>query len=72
MLRLQVAISYDKGVICCGPYEHMTGGNFTTFVDQHFHRLFQLAGKDNSCCVDAGWRPFLKFCIGKSGDCTCK
>ena len=48
VLRLLVAISYDKGVICCEPYEHMTGGNFAAFVDQHFHRLFQLAGKGNS------------------------
>ena len=48
VLRLLVAISYDKGVICCEPYEHMTAGNFATFVDQHFHRLFQLAGKGNS------------------------
>ena len=48
MLRLLVAISYDKGVSCCEPYEHMTGGNFATFVDQHFHRLFQLAGKGDS------------------------
>ena len=46
--RLLVAISYDKGVICCEPYEHMTGGNFAAFVDQHFHRLFELAGKGNS------------------------
>ena len=48
MLRLLVAISYDKGVICCEPYEHMTGGNFATFVDQYFHCLFQLAGKGDS------------------------
>ena len=48
VLRLLVAISHDKGVICCEPYEHMTGGNFATFVDQHFHRLFQLAGKGDS------------------------
>ena len=48
MLRLLVAISYDKGIICCEPYEHMTGGNFATFVHQHFHRLFQLAGKGDS------------------------
>ena len=48
VLRLLVAISYDKGVISREPYEHMTGGNFATFVDQHFHRLFQLAGKRNS------------------------
>ena len=45
MLRLIVAISYDKGVICCEPYEHMTGSYFATFVDEHFHRLFDLAGK---------------------------
>ncbi|KAK2547372.1 hypothetical protein P5673_032670 [Acropora cervicornis] len=48
VLRLLLAISYDKGVICCEPYEYMTGGNFATFVDQHFHRLFQLAGKGDS------------------------
>ena len=48
VLRLLVAISYDKGVICCEPYEHMTGGSFATFADQHFHRLFQLAGKGDS------------------------
>ena len=41
-------ILYDKGVICCEPYEHMTGGNFATLVDPHFHRLFQLAGKGDS------------------------
>ena len=33
------------GVICCEPYEHMRGGSLATFADQHFHRLFQLAGK---------------------------
>ena len=48
MLRLQVAISYDKGVICCEPFEHTTGGKFATFIDPHFHRLFQLAGKGGS------------------------
>ena len=35
VLRLIVAISYDKGVICY----------FATFVDEHFDRLFELAGK---------------------------
>ena len=48
VLRLLVAMCYDKGVICCEPYEQMTGSNFATFVDQHFHRLFQLAGKGDS------------------------
>ena len=32
MLRLLVAISYDKGVICCEAYERMTGGNFATLL----------------------------------------
>ena len=35
MLRILVAISYYKGVICCEPYVHMTFGNFVTFVDKH-------------------------------------
>ena len=48
VLRVLVAISYDKGVICCEPYEHMTGGNLAIFLDQHFHRSFQLAGKGDS------------------------
>ena len=45
VLRLIVAISYDTGVICCEPYEHMTCRYFATFVDEHFDRLFELAGK---------------------------
>ena len=45
VLRLIVAKSYDKGVICCEPYEHMTGSYFATFVAEHFDRLFELAGK---------------------------
>ena len=48
LLRLIVAISYDKGVICCEQYEHMTGRYFASFIDEHFERLFQLAGKGES------------------------
>ena len=32
VLRLLVAISYDKGGICCGPYEHMT--HFQVYILQ--------------------------------------
>ena len=45
VLRLIVAISYDKGVICCEPYERMNGRYFASFIDANFHRLFHVAGK---------------------------
>ena len=45
LVKLVVAISYDKGVICCEPYERMCGTYFESFIDQHFERLFQAAGK---------------------------
>ena len=44
-LRLMVAISYNKGVICCEPYEKMNGRYFAVFLDNHFDRLFSAANK---------------------------
>ena len=44
-LRLMVAISYNKGVICCEPYEEMNGRYFAAFVDNHFDHLFAAADK---------------------------
>ena len=41
----KLVCSYDKGVICCGPYERLCGTYFESFIDQHFERLFQVAGK---------------------------
>ena len=35
-----VAISHDKGVICCVPYERMCGHFFATFIKMTFTRLF--------------------------------
>ena len=32
-------------MICCEPYEHVTSRYFATLVDEHFDRLFELAGK---------------------------
>ena len=46
VLRLMVAISYNKGVICCEPYEKMTGRYFAAFIDNHFDRYSQLLIKD--------------------------
>ena len=45
VLRLIVAISYNKGVICCEPYEKMNGRYFAAFIDNHFDRLFSAADK---------------------------
>ena len=45
VLRLMVAISYNRGVICCEPYEKMNGRSFAAFIDTHFDRLFAAADK---------------------------
>ena len=45
VLRLMVAISYNKGVICCESYEKMNGRYFAGFIDNHFDRLFAAADK---------------------------
>ena len=45
VLRLMVAISYNKGVIFCEPYEKMNGRYFVAFIDNHFDRLFAAADK---------------------------
>ena len=47
VLRLIVAnIFYNKGVICCEPYEKMKYGRyFAAFIDNHFDRLFAAADK---------------------------
>ena len=45
VLRLMVAISYNKGVICCEPYEKLNGRSFAAFIDNHFDRLFVAADK---------------------------
>ena len=44
-VRLIVAISYDKGVIACYPYQKMTGRFFASFIDENFPRMFALADK---------------------------
>lgn len=35
-----VCISYSKGVICCEPYEKMTGAYFKSFIEDHFDGIF--------------------------------
>ena len=40
VLRLLVAISHDKGVICCETYEHMSGSFFALFIDNILNIYF--------------------------------
>jgi len=46
VLRLMGAISYNKGVICCEPYEKINGRYFAAFIDNRFDRLFAALTKD--------------------------
>ena len=40
-----MAITYQKGVIICEPYERMTGAYFSIFIDRNFNTMFQTADK---------------------------
>lgn len=48
VLKLMVAISYNKGVIICEPFEKMLGSYFAGFIDEHFNSMFEKAGKGES------------------------
>lgn len=40
-----VAISYNKGVIVCKPYDKLNGAFFAKFIDDNFEEMFQDADK---------------------------
>ena len=48
VLKLFVAISYNKGVIACHPYEHLDGQFFENFVKANFASFFTKADKGPS------------------------
>lgn len=48
MVRLFVAISYNRGVIQCTQYEKLDGEYFANFVNENFHGMFIRAQKGNS------------------------
>ena len=48
MVKLIVAISYNKGVIECEQYEKMSGEFFKSYITRKFPALFKLAGKPHS------------------------
>jgi transposase len=45
VLKLMVAISYNKGVIVCKPYDKLNGAFFAKFIDDNFEEMFQDADK---------------------------
>lgn len=45
VLKLLVAISYNKGVIACHSYEKLDGQFFENFVKANFASFFRKAGK---------------------------
>ena len=45
VLKLIVAISYNKRVIFCKPYEKMSGIYFEKFIDENFNKMFNDAAK---------------------------
>ena len=41
VLKLMVAISYDKGIVVCEPYEKMCGTYFSDFIDRNFESMLK-------------------------------
>ena len=48
LVKMIVAISYNKGVIICKKYGRMCGAFFETFIDENFESMFQAAEKGES------------------------
>ena len=45
MVKLMVAISFDKGVVTCKTYEKLDGRYFASFIDENFESMFAVADK---------------------------
>lgn len=45
VVKLMVAISYDKGVLICKPYDKLNGSYFAKFIDDNFENMFSIADK---------------------------
>lgn len=53
-VNLIVAMSYDKGIIACEPYEKLTGDYFASFIRRNFGDMFEDAGKDSHTWIQDG------------------
>ncbi|KAK3747360.1 hypothetical protein QZH41_005270 [Actinostola sp. cb2023] len=45
VVKLMVAISFDKGVITCKAYDKLNGSYFAKFIDDNFETMFVIADK---------------------------
>jgi hypothetical protein len=45
VVKLMVAISYDKGVVICKTYDKLDGRYFANFIDENFESMFGTADK---------------------------
>lgn len=48
VVKLMVAISYDRGIVLCEEYEHLNGPMFAMFIKKHFKKTFQKCNKGKS------------------------
>ena len=53
-VKLIVAISYDKGVVCCQRYDKMNGEFFKNFLLDNFDKMVAAAGKVSRCWIQDG------------------
>lgn len=53
-VKLIVAISHRKGVLCCERYEKMDGPFFASFVEKHFSKLMKASRKRTRMWVQDG------------------
>lgn len=54
VLHIIVAISHDRGVVCCEPYEKMNGPYFSSFVRNNFQTIFHKASKRSKVFLQDG------------------
>ena len=45
VVKLMVALSYDKGVAICKAYDKLDGRYFANFIDENFESMFAVADK---------------------------
>ena len=53
-VKLIVAISHDKGVVCCQRYDKMNGEFFNKFLLENFETMVAAAGKNSRCWIQDG------------------
>ena len=66
VVRFMVAISYEKGAICCKPDERLCGHFFAAFIKMNFKRLFMNADKGTNRLWNQDGNPSQNSGIARS------